>query len=72
MWLSDRTCSALVWHSEGRTFAADSVQQVLWFAARIAVRNKWSSGDTALCRVGGAASQLDLPSLTPLSIAGCG
>ena len=25
-----------------------------------------------LCRVGGATSQLDLPSLTPLSIAGCG
>ena len=27
---------------------------------------------TTLCRVGGATSQLDLPSLTPLSIAGCG
>ena len=27
---------------------------------------------TALCRVRGATSQLDLPSLTPLSIAGCG
>ena len=32
----------------------------------------WSSGGTALCRVGGATSQLDLPSLTPLSVAGCG
>ena len=31
-----------------------------------------SSGGTALCRVGGATSQLDLPSLTPLSVAGCG
>ena len=30
------------------------------------------SGGTALCRVGGATSQLDLPSLTPLSVAGCG
>ena len=55
-----------------RTFAADSVQQVLWLAARIAVCNTWSSGGTALCRVGGATSQLDLPSLTPLSVAGCG
>ena len=26
---------------------------------------------TALCRVGGATSQLDLPSLTPLSVADC-
>ena len=62
----------LVWHSEDHTFAADSVQQVLWFAACIAVCNTWSSGGTALCRVWGATSQLDLPSLTPLSVAGCG
>ena len=27
---------------------------------------------TALCRVGGATSELDLPLLTPLSVAGCG
>ena len=27
---------------------------------------------TALCRVGGATSQLNLPSLTPLSVSGCG
>ena len=27
---------------------------------------------TALCRVGGPMSQLDLPSLTPLSVADCG
>ena len=40
--------------------------------ARIAVCNTWNSGGTALCRVGGATSQLDLPSLTPLSVAGCG
>ena len=32
----------------------------------------WSSGGTARCRVGGATSQLDLQSLTPLSGAGCG
>ena len=25
-----------------------------------------------MCRVGGATSQLDLPSLSPLSVAGCG
>ena len=40
--------------------------------ARIAVCNTWSSGGTALCRVGGATSQLNLPSLTPLSVADCG
>ena len=39
---------------------------------RIAVCNTWSSGGTALCRVEGATSQLDLPSLTPLSVAGSG
>ena len=55
-----------------RRFAADSVQQVLWFAARIVVCNTCSSGGTALCRVGRATSQLDLPSLTPLSVGGCG
>ena len=27
---------------------------------------------TALCMVGGGTSQLDLPSLTPLSVADCG
>ena len=50
--LRGRTGSSLVWHSEGRMIAADSVQQVLRFAARIAVCNTWSSGGTALCRVG--------------------
>ena len=38
----------------------------------IAACNTWRSGGTALCRVGGATSQLDLPSLAPLSVAGCG
>ena len=65
-----RQCVGVAFWS--RTFAADSVQQVLWFAARIAECNTWSSGGTALCRVGGATSQLDPPSLTPLSVAGCG
>ena len=36
--LSGRTGSALVWHSEGRTIEADSVQQVLWFAAQPALQ----------------------------------
>ena len=40
--------------------------------ARIAVCNTWSSRGTALCRVEGATSQLDLLFLTPLSVAGCG
>ena len=58
------TGSALVWYSKGRMFVAHSVQQVLWFAACIAERNTRSSGGTALCRVWGVKSQLDLPSLT--------
>ena len=71
--LSGRTGSALVWHSEGRTIEARSVQcLVICSPARIAVCNTWNSGGTALCRVGGATSQLDLPSQTPLSVAGCG
>ena len=65
-----RQCVGLAFWS--RTFVANPVQQVLRFAARIAVCNTWSSGGTALRRVGGATSQLDLPSLTPLSVAGCG
>ena len=71
MIIFDYVCF-LAWHSEGRTFAAHWVQQVLWFAARIALCNTWSSGGTALYRVGDATSQLDLPSLTPLSVAGWG
>ena len=54
----------------GLVFSAESL--VICSPARIAVCNTWSSGGTALCRVGGATSQLDLPSLTPLSVAGCG
>ena len=42
--LSGSTGRALAWHSEGRTFAAHWVMQVLWFAARIALCNTWSSG----------------------------
>ena len=49
-----------------------AVNLVICSPARIAVCNTWSSGGTALCRVGGATSQLDLPSLTPLSVAGYG
>ena len=63
----------LVWYSEGRTLASDSAASlVICSPARIAACNTWSSEGTALCRVGGATSQLDLPSLTPLSVAGCG
>ena len=72
--LSGRTGSALVWHSEGRTIEALSgaVSVFICSPARIAVCNTWRSGGTALCRVGGPTSELDLPSLTPLSVAGCG
>ena len=36
------------------------------------MRNTWSSGGTALGRVRGTTSHLDLPSQTPLSVADCG
>ena len=39
--------------------------------SRIAVCNTWGSGGNALCRVGCATSQLDLPSLTPLFVVDC-
>ena len=51
--MSGRTGSALAWHSKDRTFAANWVQQVLWFEARIALYNTWISGGTALCSGGG-------------------
>ena len=47
---------------------------VICSPASIAVCNTWSSGGTALCRVGGATSQFCGWShqLRPLSVAGCG
>ena len=57
----------------GVTFSANKNKcLVICSPARIAVCNTWSSGGTALCRVWDATSQLDLLSLTPLSVAGCG
>ena len=70
--MSGRTGRALGWHSEGRAFDPPWLQQVLKFVSRIAPFNTWSSGGTSLCRLGGATSHLDLPSLTPLSVACCG
>ena len=69
--LSGRTGSALVWHSRvaGSQLTQCSKSCDLQPALQCAT---WSSGGTALCRVGGATSQFDLPSLTPLSVAGCG
>ena len=70
--LSGRTGSALVWHTRGRAFESRLVQQVL----RICRPRKHpaipGAQGSLLVRVGGATSQLDLPSPTPLSVAGCG
>ena len=62
---------AVAWHSEGRVLEPDSVQPVLCRAARMAYP---SGAQTALlCKGWGVtASQWDLPSLTPLSVARCG
>ena len=67
-----RTCIALVWHSRGRAFESRLVyNKSCELYAALTPCNTWSSGATAH-EGGGATSQLDQPSLTPLSVAGCG
>ena len=67
-----RQCVGLVfWRSHVRG-SLSAVNLVICSPAYIAVCNTWSSGGTALRRVGDATSQLDLPSRTPLPVAGCG
>ena len=70
--LSGRTGSALVFRRSHDRGLLSAVSLVICSPARIAVCNTWTSGGAALCREGGATSQLDLPSLAPLSVAGCG
>ena len=67
-----RQCVGLAFRRSHDRGSLSAVRFVICSPARIAVCNTWSSGGTALCRVGGATSQLDLSSLTPLSVAGCG
>ena len=67
-----RQCVGLVFRRSHDPGSLSAASLVICGQARIAVCNTWSSGGTALSRVGGAISQLDLPSLTPLSVAGCG
>ena len=69
-----RQCVGLAFRRSHDRGSLSAVSLVICSPARIAVcnTNTWSSERTALCRVGGATSQLDLPSLTPLSVAGCG
>ena len=62
--MSGRTGSELVWHC---ALVRDPVG-----ATSGATVHRWSSGGTAHENGGGATSQLDLPSLTSLSVAGCG
>ena len=71
--LSGRTGSALVWHSEGHTFAAHSVQQVLWFAAQPVLQCAIRGAQGVLpCVECGVRPVNLIPSLTPLSVADCG
>ena len=71
-----RQCVGLVFRRSHDRGSLSAVSLVICSPARIAVCNTGSSGGTACGaqggRVGGAPSQLDLPSLTPLSVAGCG
>ena len=66
--LSGRTGNALVWHTSGRAFVSRLLQQVLRFVGRV------NTVQYVELRVycPSPPSQLDLPSLTPLSVAGCG
>ena len=41
------TGSALAWHTQGRVFEFQRLQQVLRFVARICTVQYWSPGDTA-------------------------
>ena len=65
-----RQCFGLA-YTRGRVFESRLLQQVVRFVSSVYKGNTWSSGGTPH-EGGSAASQLDLPSLTPLSIAGCG
>ena len=67
-----RQCVGMAFRRSHGRGSLSAVSLVICSPARIAVCNTRSSGGTALCRVGGATSQLALPSLTPLSVAGCG
>ena len=68
--LSVRAGSALVRHSKvARSRLTECSKSCDMLPASMC--NTWSSGGTALCKGGGVTSQLDLPCLTPLSVAGC-
>ena len=68
---SGRTGSALVWHARGRAFQSRLVQQVLRFVGSVNTVQYVDLRGTAH-EGRGATSQLDIQSLTPLSVAGCG
>ena len=77
-WRDVGTVMAWCWHCDGVILElwwrdVGTVLTWCWHCVYVMMSsNTWSSGGTALCRVGGAISQLDLPSMTPLSVAGCG
>ena len=64
-----RQCVGLSFRRSHDRGSLSAASLVICSPARIAVCNTRSSGGTALCRMGGATSQLDLPSPTPLSVA---
>ena len=63
--------SALAWHPVARV-RARLMQQVLRFVARIYTVQYTELERVLPMRVGSATSQLDLPFLTPLPVAGFG
>ena len=69
--VSAQAVSTLVWHTHGHLFVPWLLQQVFRFVGRVYTAIRGPQGVLPM-RVGSVASQLDLPSLTPLSIAGCG
>ena len=64
--LSGRIGKVVASHADGC-----KIESLLWLSCTYLYYARGAQGVLPM-RVGGATSQLDLPSLTPLSIAGCG
>ena len=63
--------STLAWHSDGRAFASQFLQQVVICDPHLHLEIRGVQGILPCVGWVVTASQLGLPSLTPLSVAGC-
>ena len=72
LYLSGRTGSALAWHSEARVRASLAAASLAISAPHLHRAIRGAKGILLCVWWGVTTSQFDLPSLTPLSVAGCG